>query len=67
MEKKKYALCAEGCGGDDHHHHDHIHFHCKKCGETFCLETEVPEIELPNYVIDDVEIQIKGVCQGCKS
>ncbi len=31
----KYALCEEGC--ECKPQDQHIHFHCVKCGETYCL------------------------------
>lgn len=43
----KYALCNEACTTANHHH-DHVHFKCTKCGQTNCLQVEIPEIKLPN-------------------
>ena len=42
----KYALCKEACNVAEHHH-DHVHFKCNKCGQTSCLNIEVPSIRLP--------------------
>lgn len=63
---KKYALCATDCGGDHHHHHDHVHFHCKQCGQTFCLEVDLPKFNLDVHSIDEIDIQIKGICKDCQ-
>ena len=43
----KYALCKDECS-EGHHHDHHIHFQCKECGTTYCLdEVTTPEIKLP--------------------
>lgn len=63
----KYELCT---GGDGVHGDTdlHPHFHCIRCGETYCLtESEIPPVSLPegfqkitaNYVI-------KGICKKCR-
>ena len=64
--QKKYALCSDHC--DEHEHHDnHVHFHCSSCGETECLDNEVPtDIKLPKgYQINDVQFNVMGVCAKC--
>src|ERR1700726_1542384 len=33
----RYALCKDNCSGGQHQH-DHVHFVCKECGNTMCLE-----------------------------
>src|SRR5260221_12794525 len=33
----RYALCKDNCT-EGHHHDNHIHFVCKECGKTECLE-----------------------------
>lgn len=62
----KYELCL----AHDHNHGDkdlHPHFHCLRCGITYCLDTvAIPKVPLPegfepataNYVI-------KGLCPKC--
>ncbi len=61
----KYALCKD-CE-DGHHHDDHVHFVCKACNTTICLDDVVsPEIKLPQgYKAEDVQVVIHGVCGGC--
>jgi len=61
----KYALCPEACNSG--HHHDHVHFKCKKCGKTICLEKiEIPDIRLPDYFDpDEVSVLVTGVCDQC--
>jgi Fur family ferric uptake transcriptional regulator len=62
----RYALCKEDC--DDSPHHDlHVHFHCSKCNETYCLpKTLIPPIDLPHgFKEDEMSLLVKGVCQKC--
>jgi len=64
---KKLALCASDC---DHkeglHDHNHIHFQCKTCKEVFCVDVpSLPKIDLPNFQIDEIEIQAHGLCSNC--
>jgi len=61
----KYALCNEACTTAGHHH-DHVHFKCTKCGQTNCLNIEVPPIKLPKgYKASEVNLLIQGVCERC--
>lgn len=60
-----FALCDD-CH-IDHHHDRHIHFHCNKCGKTFCIEeTYTPDFKMPKgYELEDVKISAKGICKEC--
>lgn len=61
----KYALCNEACTSANHHH-DHVHFKCVRCGQTNCLQVEIPAIKLPKgYQPQDVNLLIQGVCDTC--
>ena len=61
----KYALCSETCSAREHHH-DHVHFKCIKCGQTSCLEVEVPAVKLPRgFKAKEVNVLIQGVCAQC--
>jgi Fur family transcriptional regulator, ferric uptake regulator len=62
----KYALCKDECT-EGHHHDHHIHFQCKECGNTYCLdEITTPEIKLPKgYSPEQIEVVISGVCKNC--
>jgi len=61
----KYALCNEACTTAGHHH-DHVHFKCTKCGQTNCLNIEVPVVKLPKgYRASEVNLLIQGVCERC--
>lgn len=61
----KYALCHECSHGD--HNHEHVHFKCKKCGQTLCLDkVSIPVINLPKgYKIIEKNILIQGTCKNC--
>jgi Fur family transcriptional regulator, ferric uptake regulator len=62
----KYALCRDECT-EGHHHDHHIHFQCKECGNTYCLdEVTTPEIKLPKgYSPEQIEVVISGVWKNC--
>lgn len=61
----KYALCNEACSTAEHHH-DHVHFKCTKCGQTLCLNVEVPSVRLPKgYKANAVNLLIQGICERC--
>jgi Fur family ferric uptake transcriptional regulator len=62
----RYALCKEECASGHHHDH-HIHFVCKRCDNTYCLdEVATPSVKLPKgYTINQVEMVVSGVCQSC--
>jgi len=63
----KYALCKDECT-EGHHHDHHIHFQCKECGNTYCLdEVTTPDIKLPKgYAPEQIEVVISGVCKNCR-
>jgi len=64
-EESNYAICKDECSTAAHHHH-HIHFKCSSCNKIFCVEVDnIPSIKLPNYKIDQLEIQATGLCQKC--
>lgn len=61
----KFALncCEEG------HHHtvDHVHFFCKHCGKTVCMnKVPLQPYALPDgFVSSECEVIIKGYCNDC--
>lgn len=63
----RYALCKDNCEAG-HHHDQHIHFVCKQCGQTFCLDNVVtPEVKLPKgYSTDHIEVVVNGTCDLCQ-
>ncbi len=61
----KYSVCREECQcslGDLH-----VHFHCNKCGNTYCMESiSIPQISLPpNFRLESVNFVMKGICAQC--
>ena len=61
----KYALCTEACSSAGHHH-DHVHFKCTACGQTNCLDIELPGIHLPKgYRPEEINILVQGICEKC--
>lgn len=63
----RYALCKDECT-EGHHHDHHVHFICKQCGVTVCLDDiVVPDVKLPKgYEATQVEVVVNGVCRNCK-
>ncbi len=61
----KYALCTSACSTSEHRH-EHVHFKCTQCGQTNCLDVEIPEVKLPKgYKSREVNLLIQGTCQNC--
>lgn len=63
----RYALCKEECS-EGHHHDHHVHFVCRQCGSTICLEeVNVPDVKLPGgYQSTQIEVVVNGICKDCK-
>jgi Fur family ferric uptake transcriptional regulator len=63
----KYALCNEACTTTGHHH-NHVHFKCTHCGQTNCLNVEIPPVKLPKgYKVKELNILVQGVCENCSA
>ncbi|HVG40166.1 MAG TPA: transcriptional repressor [Chitinophagaceae bacterium] len=62
----RYALCKDECT-EGHHHDNHIHFICKNCGLTTCLdEVHIPEVKLPEgFKAQQIEMVVSGKCKDC--
>lgn len=62
----KYALCNMDCNCELETDL-HLHFHCSKCDETYCLnDYKLPKINLPkNYKAKNANLVVKGVCDKC--
>lgn len=60
----RYELCRSHF--DDEHDDMHVHFYCDRCHRTFCLDSPVPSVEVPEgYQVTSVNYMIKGVCPKC--
>ena len=61
-----YALCKDDCE-EGHHHDHHVHFICKQCQHTYCLDNVVtPDIKLPaGYSAKQIEVVVEGICEQC--
>lgn len=62
----RYEIC-HSVGSPDRHQDLHPHFHCTKCGKTFCFEKiAIPDIEIPcGYSPVSINFVIKGKCPEC--
>lgn len=62
----RYELCNEPT--TEKHTDEHAHFHCRKCGKTYCLpelRLEIPAIP-KGYEGESISFIITGVCPTCK-
>lgn len=61
-----YELCEEKGACD--HHDGHIHFYCKSCQRSFCMENiHIPSFELPEgFSPHSISFVIKGECPDCR-
>ena len=65
--QKLYALCHQECKTHNSaHSHNHIHFQCDDCHDVLCLPiVEFPQFNVPNYMINNVNINASGQCSKC--
>ena len=63
----RYALCKEDCS-EGNHQDNHVHFICKDCGNTICLESvRIPPVKLPeDFTATQVEVIVSGICKSCQ-
>ena len=61
----KYALCEDECECEPQD--QHIHFHCIKCEETYCLsQTKIPKTTIPSgFEAYSANMVYQGVCANC--
>jgi Fur family transcriptional regulator, ferric uptake regulator len=63
----KYAACQRCDHQEGKHQHHHLHFNCTVCQKTYCLETTVPQITLPQgYSLDNLNLVATGTCPTCR-
>lgn len=67
-DEAKYALCNEHFT-PVHHIDQHPHFHCQKCKQVTCIDSQlIPSMKLPDgYVQEEVSMMIKGICPDCQT
>ncbi|MDR1415780.1 MAG: transcriptional repressor [Odoribacteraceae bacterium] len=63
----KYSVCGSDCScclSDLH-----VHFHCRRCGRTCCLEeVAIPAVQLPpGFRPEAVNFVLKGLCDRCST
>lgn len=63
----KYSLCQDNCT-EDSHQDLHLHFYCKKCKNTMCLdEVDLSVVKMPqDYLIQELRFFGKGICKDCQ-
>ena len=60
----RYELCHNH--STDSHDDQHLHFYCEQCKNTFCLNTPIPEVPLPDgFEAHGQNYMIKGLCPAC--
>ena len=67
-DKLKYAYCTEHC--TEHHHQDnHVHFYCRQCEQTLCLDdTALPMVSAPSgFQVEEKHMVLSGTCGDCSS
>ncbi|HEY0677084.1 MAG TPA: transcriptional repressor [Chitinophagaceae bacterium] len=64
----KYALCKEDCK-EGRHFDNHVHFICRNCEKTICLEeVSVPEVHLPQeFAAVQSQMVVTGLCKECRN
>lgn len=62
---QKYCLCHNLGKCDTRELH--CHFHCVKCGKTYCLNSVSPShIEVPEgFIVEKTNYIIDGICSSC--
>ena len=61
----KYALCEDTCTCQPNELH--VHFLCKKCGQTYCFkDMPIPIPQLPDgFRFENANYVVKGICSKC--
>jgi Fur family ferric uptake transcriptional regulator len=68
-EEKKMALCPRDCVHVERgNSHQHLHFKCTACNAVLCVELDqYPELRIPGFTIESVDLQAKGICNSCQN
>lgn len=63
---QRYELCIDTT--TEKHQDQHAHFHCNRCGKTYCLP-DIP-LSIPllpdNYLPESMTCIISGICPACQ-
>lgn len=62
----RYELCRS----HNHDEHDdmHVHFYCENCQRTFCIDSPIPVVDVPDgYVMRSINYMIRGLCPRCSA
>lgn len=60
-----YKLCESDCN-DEMHHDNHLHFYCKICKQTTCMEDFQFNSEmLKGLKVEEFSLLAKGICENC--
>ena len=64
----RYGLCT-ACCDDQQHRDNHVHFYCRSCQETYCLDAcPIPYPDLPGgFSSDSLSLLVKGYCARCNA
>ncbi|MBP5625864.1 MAG: transcriptional repressor [Bacteroidales bacterium] len=61
----RYEVCH--CAEEEEDSDLHVHFHCERCGRTFCFEDlPIPAVRYPDgFMVENVEHTAHGICPDC--
>lgn len=46
--------------------HSHVHFNCKNCGRTYCMDYTSIKMNLPKgFNLNSLEVIAEGICNSC--
>lgn len=62
----RYEVCR--CAETEEDSDRHVHFHCERCGRTFCFEERpVPPVDFPDgFELHDANYIAHGICPDCR-
>ena len=65
--QRLYALCNQDCvNSQPTHTHPHVHFKCDDCNDVSCLSIgQLPDVNIPHYIINSININASGLCVNC--
>ncbi len=64
-ENTFYSICSDNCN-EKGHFHDHVHFKCETCSDVSCISIdEFPSISIPNFKVNNIDINVIGICKSC--